>query len=175
MCYQASRLDARLNDTGDPVLYEDQDRSRWNTELIARGNYYLVEACTANELSKYHLEAAIAYWHTTDYSACRWERILALYNELLVIEYSPIAALNRAFAYAEVHGDEKGIAETEKLALTDNRYYHALLGRLCTKIDPCAAVTHYRRAIALTKSPSERRTLAKALDAVERRPTCRSS
>jgi len=165
MCYQTSRLDARLSGMGDVVLYEDQDRSRWNTELIAQGNYYLVEACVGNELSKYQLEAAIAYWHTTD-AEQKWERILALYNDLLVIEYSPVAALNRAFAFAEVHGYEKGISETERLALIDNRYYHALLGRLYTNIDPLAAVSHYKSAIRLTKSPSERRTFTKALEAV---------
>lgn len=169
MCYQASRLDARLSAEGDPVLYKDQDRSRWNVELIDKGNYYLVEACVGRDLSKYQIEAAIAYRHTTvDEGTEKWERILALYNKLLVIEYSPVAALNRAFAYAEVYGYEKGIAETEKLALTDNRYYHALLGRLNADRDPGAAAVHYRRALSLTKSPSERRTLIKALDTAER-------
>jgi RNA polymerase sigma-70 factor (ECF subfamily) len=162
MCYQASRLEARLSEAGEAVLYDDQDRSRWNTELIDKGNYYLVEACVGSDISKYQLEASIAYWHTTD-DEHKWERILALYNELLVMEYSPVAALNRAFAYAKVYGYEKGIAETEKMALTDNRYWHALLAHLYAGIDPPAAATHYRQAIDLTKSPVERRTFSKAL------------
>jgi predicted RNA polymerase sigma factor len=69
------------------------------------------------------------------------------------------------FAYAEVYGDELGIEETKKLRLTENRYYHALLGRLYTNIDPLTAGTQYRRAIALTKSPSERRAFRNALEA----------
>lgn len=162
MCYQASRLEARLSDAGEAVLYDDQDRSRWNIELIDKGNRYLVEACVGDDVSKYQLEASIAYWHTTD-DEHKWERILALYNELLVMEYSPVAALNRAFAYAKVYGNTVGISETKTLELNDNRYYHALLGYLYTEIDPAAAAAHYRQAIDLTKSPAERRTLSKAL------------
>ena len=113
MCYQASRFEARLSDTGDSILFDDQDRSRWDNGLIDKGHYYLVEACMGNELSKYHLEAAIAYWHATDESSLKWERILALYNELLIVEYSPVAAVNRAFAYAELYGDELGIEDKE--------------------------------------------------------------
>lgn len=65
LCYQSSRLDARADDAGDTILFEQQDKNLWSKELIDKGNYYLVNACSGNEISKYHLEAGIAYWHTT--------------------------------------------------------------------------------------------------------------
>ncbi|QIK53135.1 hypothetical protein G7051_01705 [Dysgonomonas sp. HDW5B] len=66
MCFQSSRLDVRgTHEGGEAVLYEQQDTGLWDQELIDRCNYYLVNACSENEISKYNLEAGIAYWHTT--------------------------------------------------------------------------------------------------------------
>jgi RNA polymerase sigma-70 factor (ECF subfamily) len=77
------------------VLYDDQDTGLWNKELIAQGEYFLNKASRGNKLSKYHLEAGIAYWHTIKAdSKEKWENILQLYNHLLQLEYSPVAALN---------------------------------------------------------------------------------
>jgi RNA polymerase sigma factor (sigma-70 family) len=96
MCFHSSRFEARLNPTGEIILYEDQDTNLWNTELIEKGKYYLNQSSKGDELSKYHFEAAIAYWHTQKNDTTeKWETILQLYNRLLQIEYSPIAALNR--------------------------------------------------------------------------------
>src|ERR1700759_3533372 len=105
MCFHASRFEARVDSNDELVLYEDQDTSLWNKELILRGEYYLNRAATGNYLSKYHLEAAIAYWHTvTGRDADKWSKILSLYNQLLITEYSPVAALNRTYALAKVYG-----------------------------------------------------------------------
>src|SRR5260221_1795625 len=99
MCFHASRFDARIRQNGEIVLYEDQDTCLWDKELIVQGEFYLNKAAEGNEISKYHLEAAIAYWHThKEDSEEKWENILQLYNKLLIIEYSPIAALNRTYA-----------------------------------------------------------------------------
>jgi predicted RNA polymerase sigma factor len=96
MCFHSSRLKQELNTLGEPVLYEEQDKELWNEELIEKGNYFLIESAKGNEISKYHLEASIAYWHCTKIeNSNKWENILQLYNQLLQIEYSPIAALNR--------------------------------------------------------------------------------
>ena len=94
MCFQSSRLDARINEREEVVLFDEQDKNLWDKELIERGNYYLVKACSGDEISKYHLEARIAYWHTTSADFKKWENILELYNILLQLEYSPVAALN---------------------------------------------------------------------------------
>ena len=164
MCFQSSRLEARINTTGENTLYEQQDKSKWDKELIHRGNYYLVKACEGSQISKYHLEAGIAYWHTTPTDENKWDYILRLYNQLIIIEYSSVIALNRTFAYGKVYGKEKAIVEAEKLGLQDNRYYHELLGYLYTDINNQKAIDHYQKAIALSKSPNERATLQKQIE-----------
>ena len=161
ICYQSSRLDARTNSKGEMILFEEQDRSLWDTSLIDRGNYYLVHATSGNQISSYHLQAAIAYWHTTTTSHNKWEQILALYNQLILIEYSPVTALNRAYTAARVYGSAKGIREAEKLNLNDNCYYHALLANLYRSTNVQKAIHHYERAITLSKSKSEKQTLKK--------------
>lgn len=159
MCFQSSRLEARTNDKGEIVLFEEQDRSLWDKPLIQRGNRYLVNATNGDEISTYHLEAGIAYWHTTPIGENKWSHILSLYNQLILIEYSPITALNRAFAFAKVYGNKMAISETEKLKLTDNTYYHALLGYLYATTNMAKAIEHYRNAIKLTKSNAEKQVL----------------
>jgi len=163
MCYQASRIDARLNDTGEAILFDEQDKTLWDKTLIEKGNYYLVNACTDAEASKYHLEAGIAYWHTTPTDNNKWRHILHLYDQLILIEYSPVTALNRAFAFAKVHGNERAIPEAEKLNLTGNSYYHALLGYLYAGTDMHQSLYHYEKAMDLTRSKAEKQTLAKAI------------
>jgi RNA polymerase sigma factor (sigma-70 family) len=160
MCFHASRFEARIDPKGELILYEDQDTSLWNNELIQQGEYYLNKAATGNILSKYHLEAAIAYWHTvTGNDIEKWEKILSLYNQLLMIEYSPIAALNRTYALAKVYGSEQAIAEAEKLALTDNHLYHSLLGELYSAIDSPKAKQHFEFAIKLSRSSADKKLI----------------
>lgn len=162
MCFQSSRLDARDN-KGETVLYEQQDKNLWSKELIQQGNYYLVNACSGNEISKYHLEAGIAYWHTTPTDHNKWTHILQLYNQLILIEYSPMTALNRTFAFAKVYGHPAGIQEAEKLGLHNNSHYHSLLGYLYAETNTAKAVAHYQQAIHLTKSTAEKKTLMKEI------------
>jgi RNA polymerase sigma-70 factor (ECF subfamily) len=161
MCFQASRFDARLNGNGEPILYEDQDPNLWDAELIAQGEYFLNKASQGNEISKYHLEAGIAYWHTikTDTKE-KWENILQLYNRLLMIEYSPIAALNRTYALAKANGKMEAIIEAEKIRLTDNHLYHSLLGELYTGVDDEKAILHFEKALKLAKTSTDKTTIS---------------
>lgn len=163
MCFQSSRLDARTDVRGEAILFDEQDKSRWDRSLIQRGNYYLVNATDRQEVSKYHLEAGIAYWHTAPADDSKWTHILQLYNQLIVVEYSPITALNRVFAFAKVHGKDKAIVEAEKLGLEQNSYYHALLGYLYAQTAAAKSIAHYEQAIQLTKSPTEKRTWQKEI------------
>jgi RNA polymerase sigma-70 factor (ECF subfamily) len=163
MYFQSSRFNARTDDKGEVILLEDQDSDLWDRELIDQGNHYLVNAYEGNEVSKYHFEAAIAYWHTIPTGADKWQHILQLYNQLIIIEYSPVTALNRAFAFAKVYGCVKGIEETEKLELRDNTHYYSLLGYLYAGIDGGKAVCYYEKAIGLTRSKVEAETLTRAL------------
>jgi RNA polymerase sigma-70 factor (ECF subfamily) len=174
MCFHSSRFDARTNDKGELILYNDQDTSLWSKELIEKGSLYLAQAATGTKLSKYHLEAAIAYWHTfkTDTKARlndtvgqeKWENILQLYNKLLQMEYSPMAALNRTFALSKVNGKKEAIVEAEKLNLTNNHLYHSLLGYLFTELDTGKALEHYAKALKLARTLNDKTTILNKIE-----------
>lgn len=162
MCFHASRLDARVDQQGELVLYADQDVSRWNAKLISEGAYYLRRSASGSALTKYHLEANIAYWHCVkEDSDEKWEKILYLYNQLLVLEYSPVAALNRTYALAKTRGKEAALVEAEKLKLAGNPYYFALLGELYTGIDEVRARECYQQAALLAKTEADALALKK--------------
>lgn len=164
MCFHASRFDARMNDNGSLILYDDQDSSLWNTDLISKGAYFLKMAGTGNDLSKYHLEAGIAAWHTQQAdSPEKWDGILHLYNQLLQREYSPVTALNRTYAVAKVRGKAVAIAEAEKLQMPENHFYFALLGTLYTGLDDQKAMTHWQTALSLAKTESDKEAIRKKL------------
>jgi len=92
---------------------------------------------------------------------------LQLYNQLLQIEYSPIAALNRTFALAKANGKKEAIAEAEKFNLTENHLYYTLLGNLYTDVDNAKALAHYQKALSLTNSNSDKATIARNIERVK--------
>lgn len=164
MCFHTSRFEARTNQFGEPILYEEQDKNLWNEDLIAKGNYYLIESAKGQEISKYHLEASIAYWHCTKIEHTKkWENILQLYNQLLQIEYSPITALNRTYALSKVKGNEIAVIEALKLDLKNNQFYHSLLGNLYTTFDKTNAIKNYELAYQLAKSENDKITIQRQL------------
>ncbi len=167
MCFHASRFEARTDSEGETVLYEDQDERLWDENLIRQGEHFLHQSSSGSTLSKYHLEAGIAYFHTikTDTKE-KWERILQLYNQLLIIDYSPMAALNRTYSLAKANGKEIAIKEAEKLNLASHHLYHALLGDLYTGIDNEKAVHHFKTSLALTNSKADRKVIVKKLSAL---------
>jgi len=170
MCFHASRFEARTNEQGDLVLYQDQDESLWDIALIEKGAFFLSQAASGEQLSKYHLEAGIAYWHTQKQDTReKWENILQLYNQLLILEYSPVAALNRTFALSKARGKEEAIAEAEKLGLTDIHFYHTLLGHLYTGMDNDLAIVHFKKALGIARSNNDRRLILKNIEAVTSR------
>jgi len=165
MCFHSSRFDARTGLNGEIILYEDQDKSLWNKELIDKGTYFLSQSSTGNTLSKYHLEAGIAYWHTIKTETIeKWENILELYNNLIILEYSPIVALNRTYALSKVKGKEEAIREAEKLNLTDNHFYYSLLGNLYSGIDSKKALQHFETAIGLAKTTADKNIISKNIE-----------
>jgi len=170
MCFHSSRFDARLNHNGEIILYQDQDTDLWNQELIEKGEYFLNQASEGNTLSKYHLEAGIAYWHTIKAdSENKWESILFMYNHLLLIEYSPIAALNRTYALAKADGKEKAIVEAEKLTqLSGHHLYHSLMGYLYKGIDKHEALQHLQIALKLAKTSQEKNQIRKSIGEMEK-------
>ncbi len=168
MCFHASRFEARTDGNGETILYEDQNPELWDNDLIVKGEYFLNCAANGNQLSKYHLEAAIAYWHThKEDSAEKWENILQLYNRLLIVEYSPIAALNRTFALAKANGKPEAIIEAEKLQLTENPFYYSLLGHLYKDIDDTVALKHFQLALVLAKTSADKTIILKNINGLK--------
>src|SRR5436190_15094679 len=167
MCFHSSRFAARKNEKGEIILYDEQDESLWDQELIMKGIYFLHEASKGNEISKYHIEASIAYWHTikTDTKE-KWENILQLYNKLLQIEYSPIAALNRTFALSKANSKQEAIVEAEKLNLTDNHFYFTLLGELYTGIDDKKAKENFQKAISIAKTGTDKKIIQTRMEKI---------
>lgn len=153
MCFHASRFEAR-NATEYFVPYEEQDKTKWDLELITKGQQYLFIAQQKREINKYVLEAIIAQRHTNNVDGKeKWEHILSCYNQLLQIEYSPMAALNRAYAIAKVRTKKEGLAEAKKLKLEKSHMYFALLSELSeVKKEKIAFL---EKAISLSSTTSE--------------------
>ncbi len=165
MCFHSSRFAARKNENGEIVLYNDQDEGLWNYELITKGGHHLKQASHGNKISKYHLEASIAYWHTIKADTKeKWESILQLYNQLLQIAYSPIAALNRTYALSKANGKQEAIIEAEKLNLSDSHFYFTLLGELYRDVDNNRAKMNFRKALSLAKTKTDKQTVQAKID-----------
>jgi RNA polymerase sigma factor (sigma-70 family) len=170
MCFHASRFEARISEQGELILYDEQDTSLWDADLISKGSYFLNCSATGNQLTKYHLEATIAYWSTQkDDTREKWESVLQLYNRLLQIEYSPIAALNRTFALSKANGKQEAIIEAEKLNLTSNHFYYTLLGKLYTGIDDDKARRHFEMALTQAKTLTDKQIIQKKIDEGKRK------
>jgi RNA polymerase sigma factor (sigma-70 family) len=165
MCFHSSRFEARKNENGEMVLYQDQDEAQWNHKLIEKGAYYLNRASRGDHFSKYHLEATIAYWNTQKSDTKeKWEAILQLYNRLLQTAYSPIAALNRTYALSKANGRQEAIQEAEKLGLTDNHFYFTLLGELYSGLDDDKAIKNFERGLALARTTTDKQTIQKKIE-----------
>ncbi len=166
MCLHAARLPARVDGSGNLTSLFDQDRSRWDSELLGEGQRLLDLSATGPELTEYHVEAAIAAIHAmaprteeTD-----WEKIVSLYGMLMTIRPSPVVALNCAIAIAQYEGPERGLEEIRSIAdrdrLASYPFYHAALGEFELRSGKHEiARGHFRAALALARNPMERRFL----------------
>ena len=166
MLLNAARLPGRTGPEGQLLRLSEQDRSRWNPAMIHRGIHYLGMATQGTEVSEYHLEAGIAACHTTarGESETNWVRILALYDQLVVLTGSPIVRLNRAVALSKVAGPTEALLALEAIEtrgpLADYHPYHAVRGTLLLEAGrPSESIPHLHRAAELTSIPSERRFL----------------
>lgn len=172
MCFHASRLEARHSANGNLVLYDDQDRSLWDTEFIEKGFYYLQQASKWEVTSTYYVEASIAYWHTVDNSnPDKWTSILKLYDVLLSANNSPIVALNRIWAFSKVYGNIAAIEEAEKLNLQGNHFYFMLLAALYKDIDTKKASEYLIKTLQLCKTETENALIRKQMERLTNKPT----
>jgi RNA polymerase sigma-70 factor (ECF subfamily) len=167
MCFHASRFGARQSEQETPVLYEQQDAERWDKELIEQGVHFLNLSAQGDEVSSYHLEAQIAYWHCIkEDSNEKWENILSLYNQLLLVNYSPSVALNRTYALYKANGREEAIIQAEKLRLDNNHFYFILLGELYKGADNKKARLYLQKAFDLAKTSTEKQGIRKKIDSL---------
>jgi RNA polymerase sigma-70 factor (ECF subfamily) len=171
MWLNAARNPARVDGEGNLLRLQDQDRGQWNQKMIGRGMWHLSRSAVGAEVSHYHLQAGIAACHCTakDYPSTDWHQILALYDRWLELDGSPILALNRAVALAEIEGPEAGIAAVRAipdLSSLDSYYLlHAVLGDFELRLNrPAGAEKHYGRALELAVNQPERLFLAKRME-----------
>lgn len=170
MLLNSARNDARVDSAGNLLRLQDQDRSLWDQGRMSRGMAHLAHSASGDEITRYHLEAGIAACHCAApvYDSTDWARILALYDQLIVVDPSPVVALNRAVAVANVHGPLAGIEAVERIsnrAQLDSYYLlYAVLGDFEARRQQfSAAAAFFRQALELTQLESERRFLTQRI------------
>ena len=166
-----ARRPARTGPGGELVTLAEQDRSLWNRELIAEGHDLVRRCLRRNRPGPYQLQAAINAVHT-DGDATDWPQVLALYDQLLAQTPTPIVALNRAVAVAEVHGPAAALAAVEGLELPGYHLLPATRADLLTRLDrPAEARAAYDEAIALAGNQTERAFLEARRAALDAQPS----
>ena len=170
MLLQESRRAARTSPAGELVLLDDQDRSRWNQELIAQGQALVERALASRRFGPYTLQAAIAAVHAEAATAAAtdWAQIVGLYDVLVRADPSPVVELNRAAAVALRDGPAAGLALIDAILargdLAEYHLAHSARADLCRRLGRKAdARASYERALALTRQAPERRFLERRL------------
>jgi RNA polymerase sigma-70 factor, ECF subfamily len=162
-----SRREARTTAAGELVLLSDQDRGRWDPQLIAEGQALVRRCLRRDQPGPYQLQAAINAVHA-DSSRVQdtdWRQVVALYDQLLAFSPTPVVALNRAVAVAEVAGPAAGLELVDELDLGGYRTFHAVRADLLRRLHRDAeAAEAYDAAIALSGNDAERRFLQRRRD-----------
>jgi RNA polymerase sigma-70 factor (ECF subfamily) len=165
-----ARLPTRVDGEGNLLLLREQDRTRWDQSMIARGLFHLAHSAAGEEITEYHLQAGIAACHCAakDYTSTDWRQILELYDRLIEFDNSPVVALNRAVALGEVHGPKAGIEAVRAIqnlqALESYYLLYAVLGEFEARLNHShAAASHFRKSMQLAEITSERTFLSKRL------------
>jgi RNA polymerase sigma factor (sigma-70 family) len=178
MLLNAARLSARVDEEGNILRLQEQDRSSWNQAMIARGMFHLSQSAAGEELTAYHLQAGIAACHCAapNYEATDWLRILSLYDRLIEMDDSAVIALNRAVAVAEVHGPAAGIEAVGRIrnrkSLESYYLLYAVLAEFEVRLKKLAAAAeHLRRALKLTDLKSEQLFLLQRLGECQAKAT----
>ena len=170
MLLNFARTPARTDEAGQLLRLCEQDRTRWDRAMIARGMREWMQSAGGDELTEYHLQAGVAACHcrAEDYASTDWPQILLLYERWMAFDASPVVALNRAVALAEVQGPQAGrdaiLAIRDRQSLDNYYLFHAVLGELAWRLDDwLVAAAHLRRALDLAEMRSERAFLARRI------------
>jgi RNA polymerase sigma-70 factor (ECF subfamily) len=164
-----SRRAARTDRDGDPVLLADQDRGRWDRALIAEGQAIVRGCLRRNQPGPYQIQAAINAVHSDAPSTADtdWAQIVTLYDQLLAVAPSPVAALHRAVAVAEVAGPAEGLRLVEPLELDHYHLFHAVRADLLRRLDRTTeAALAYDAALTRTGNAAEQGLLRRARQAL---------
>jgi RNA polymerase sigma factor (sigma-70 family) len=171
ICFTASRNQARIDGEGNILLLKKQDRTKWNAALIEKGIHYLEASAADEHVSRYQLEAGIAYEHTRafSYAQTNWANILQCYDLLIKLYPSPIIELNRAIIINELHGPAEAIKTIETITQlsTLKKYYllPATLGQLHAQLQNHQLANQYfAEAMELTKSAAEKNLLLQKIN-----------
>jgi RNA polymerase sigma factor (sigma-70 family) len=174
MFMSGARITTRLDGAGNLLRLQEQDRTRWDQAMIARGTFHLGKSAAGGEITAYHLEAGIAFCHCSakDYASTDWRQILELYDRLMEFDDSPVVGLNRAVSIAEVHGPGAGLEAVREIrdlrSLESSHLLYAVLGEFESRLNhPDAAAAHFRRSMQLAKIKSERAFLSQRLQTCE--------
>jgi RNA polymerase sigma factor (sigma-70 family) len=170
MLLNAARIPAREDNQGNLLRLEEQDRAQWDQATIARGMTRLQQSAEGGDISDYHLQAGIAACHATalDYESTDWVSILSLYDRLMQFDDSPVIALNRAVAVANVHGPEEGLKAVHAIEgrqkLAGYYLFYSVIGELEMRLkNHKAAAEQFRKAFELAETKSERGFLLKRM------------
>jgi len=170
MALHAARLPARVDAAGELQALWEQDRSAWHRNLIAEGQALLDRSAAGDELTAYHVEAAIAVVHAAapTLAATDWNAIVTLYDRLMGIAPSAVVALNRAIAVAQRDGPDRGLEAIEQIADRDRLaaypFLPAAMGELERRRGNAAlAGQYFQQALRLARSDAERRYLERRI------------
>ncbi len=170
MSFHSARTESRITADGDIILLGDQDRKKWDKDLIAQGNRYMNIAAFGTELSTYHLEAAIAYQHciAVHVDDTNWKQILLYYEWLIQLAPNPVTELNRCIAVMQVYGAKEAFIILENISdkkkLESYYLYHSLCGELYHRLHATHnAIQSFEKAISLTQSEAEKNMLRKRI------------
>jgi RNA polymerase sigma-70 factor (ECF subfamily) len=176
MFFNGARLRSRVDTDGNILRLKEQDRSTWDKRMFARGMWHLSKSAAGDDLSEYHLQAGISACHSVaaDYESTDWAQILALYDQLVDFDDSPVVALNRAVAVANVHGPKAGLDAVRTIADRDklDSYYllYAVMAEFEERLDNLdAACGHFQTALKLAEIKSEQTFLTRRLRQCEER------
>ncbi len=172
MCLHAARFDSRISTNNDIILLQEQDRSKWDHELIQVGFHYLDLSSEGEYLSEYNIEAAIAAEHALakKFSETNWQRLLQLYDLLMQVKPAPVTQLNRSVVLAQLGNIEAAIASILSIhgidqLLRNDHIYSAVLGDLYKRLSNTIKAREYlTNAQKLTPSLAEKKLLQLRLD-----------